>query len=49
MLKQVRVKKQANKNFDFETWEKAYWQLIYIVYTAFYIENSQNGFLENYF
>ncbi|CDW81842.1 UNKNOWN [Stylonychia lemnae] len=49
VLKQIRIKKQANKAYDYQSWEKAYWQLAYIVFTAFYIENVQNEYLENYF
>jgi hypothetical protein len=49
VLKQLRIKKQANKLFDYQSWEKAQWQLVYIVFTAFYIENTQNDFLDSYF
>ena len=40
VLKSIRVKKQASKRLDFTSWEKAYWQILYIVFTAFYIENK---------
>jgi hypothetical protein len=50
LLKQIRVKKQASKKNDFITWEKAYWQLIHITFTAFYIDHQQgHDYLNDYF
>jgi hypothetical protein len=30
-------------------WEKAYWQLAHLVFTAFYIDQGSHPFLSEYF
>lgn len=35
--------------FDFQSWEKAYWRLVHIVFTVFYLEAHNHPFLEAYF
>ena len=50
LLKLIRVKKQASKKLDFVQWEKAYWQMVHIIFTAFYIDHQQgNDYLNDYF
>jgi hypothetical protein len=49
VLKQIRLKKHGNQHHDFTSWEQAYWQLLHIIFTCFYLEYSQNKFLTKYF
>lgn len=37
--------KQCKRNDD----PKAYWQLYFVIFTAFFVDHSQNEFLQQYF
>jgi len=43
------MKQEKNKQHDYQTYEKGYQQLLYIVFTVCYLENRNNEYLNNFF